>query len=159
MMPKQWLSSSKRLFFPMFRVPRDVIRDGGSHFIEWQFENLLKKYGVTHKIAMLYHPQTSGQAEISNREIKGILEKVIFWHHEKIGLDDALWVYWMTYKTPLGMTSFLLIYGKAWHLLVELEHKVFLAIKPQFWHGNNWRKKKTSVAWTWWTKNICLWEH
>ncbi|XP_042379988.1 uncharacterized protein LOC121972373 [Zingiber officinale] len=67
----------KKVIFPRFGGPRVVISDWGSHFIERQFENLLKKYGVSHKVATLYHPQTNGQAEISNLEIKAILEKTV----------------------------------------------------------------------------------
>ncbi|CAM8991218.1 unnamed protein product [Rhodiola kirilowii] len=52
--------------FPRFGVPRTVISDRGSHFKERNFETLLKKYGVYHKIGTPYHPQTSGQVEISN---------------------------------------------------------------------------------------------
>jgi hypothetical protein len=63
----------KKIIFPRFGVPRVVISDGGSHFINKQFDNLLHKYGVKHKVATPYHPQTSGQVEISNREIKNIL--------------------------------------------------------------------------------------
>lgn len=37
----------------------------------------MKKYNVTHKITTFYHPQTSGEVEISNREIKFILEKTM----------------------------------------------------------------------------------
>lgn len=63
----------KKIIFPRFGVPRLVISDGGSHFIARQFENLLKKYGVKHKVGTPYHPQTSGQVKVSNREIKSIL--------------------------------------------------------------------------------------
>ncbi|CAA7029248.1 unnamed protein product [Microthlaspi erraticum] len=65
----------KSIIFPRFGVPRVVISDGGSHFINRIFANLLKKYGVRHKVASPYHPQTSGQVEISNRELKSILQK------------------------------------------------------------------------------------
>lgn len=60
----------KKIVFPRFRVPRLVISDGGPHFIVRQFESLLKKYGVRHRVATPYHPQTSGQVEVYNRQIK-----------------------------------------------------------------------------------------
>ena len=49
----------------------------GSIFCNQPFENLLKKYGVTHKVCTAYHPQINGQAELANREIKHILEKTV----------------------------------------------------------------------------------
>lgn len=61
------LKMFKKVIFPRFGIPRVVISDGGSHFINKVFENLLKKHGVKHKVATPYHPQTSGQVEISNR--------------------------------------------------------------------------------------------
>jgi len=67
----------KNIIFPRFGVPRLVISDGGSHFISKIFKNLLTKYGVRHRAVTPYHPQTNGQAEISNREIKQILEKTV----------------------------------------------------------------------------------
>ncbi|RVW27322.1 Retrovirus-related Pol polyprotein from transposon 17.6 [Vitis vinifera] len=59
------------------RVPKAIISDGGSHFCNKPFESLLAKYGVKHKVATPYHPQTSGQVELANREIKNILMKVV----------------------------------------------------------------------------------
>ncbi|CAM8954496.1 unnamed protein product [Rhodiola kirilowii] len=117
----------KKVIFPRFRVPRTVISDGGSHFKEKQFGALLKKYAVYHKVATPYHPQTSGQVEVSNREIKVILEKTVGnsrkdWSSK---LDDAIWTYRTAFKTPIGMSPFRLIYGKPCHLPVELEYKHF----------------------------------
>ena len=63
--------------FSRFIVPRVVISDRGSHFCNKQFESLLKRYGVHHRVTTLYHPQTSGLVEITNREIKKILEKIV----------------------------------------------------------------------------------
>jgi hypothetical protein len=67
----------KKNIFTRFGTPRAIISDEGSHFCNKIFEELLAKYGGRHKIATAYHPQTSGQAELSNREIKRILERMV----------------------------------------------------------------------------------
>ncbi|OAO89278.1 hypothetical protein AXX17_ATUG02310 [Arabidopsis thaliana] len=82
----------KTIIFPRFGVPRVVISDGGKHFINKVFESLLKKHGVKHKVATPYQPQTSGPVEISNQEIKAILEKTVGTTSKdwSVKLDDAL---------------------------------------------------------------------
>ncbi|CAA7034375.1 unnamed protein product [Microthlaspi erraticum] len=65
----------RTIIFPRYGIPRVVISDGGSHFINKVFEKLMKSYGVKHKVATPYHPQTSGQVKVSNRQINAILEK------------------------------------------------------------------------------------
>ncbi|KAL0723182.1 hypothetical protein Bca4012_037781 [Brassica carinata] len=121
----------KSIIFPRFGVPRVVISDGGSHFINKVFEELLKKKGVKHKVATPYHPQTSGQVEVFNREIKGILEKIVGTERKDWSdkLDDALGAYRTAYKTTLGTTPFNLVCGKACHLPVQLEYKALWAVK------------------------------
>ena len=128
-------SSSERMFqetiFPCFGVPRVVIIDGGSHFIDKTFRKCLSELSVDHRVATPYHPQTSGQAETSNKQIKNILQKTVnvIGKGWKSKLPEALWAYRTTFKTPIGMTPYKLVYGKTSHLPVELEFKSHWAIK------------------------------
>ncbi|XP_047256116.1 uncharacterized protein K02A2.6-like [Capsicum annuum] len=64
------LKFMKKQIFSWFGTPRAIISDRGTHFINTCFKNLLAKSGVRHKVATMYHPQMSGQVEVSNREIK-----------------------------------------------------------------------------------------
>src|SRR3954466_5000476 len=105
--------------------------DGGSHFIHGGFRKTLAKYDINHRIASAYHRQTRGQVELSNREIKSILQKTVNRSRKNWAKNsnDALWAYRTTYKNPMGVSPYKMVYGKACHLPLELEHKAYWEIK------------------------------
>ncbi|GJZ50938.1 putative nucleotidyltransferase, ribonuclease H [Tanacetum coccineum] len=94
-----------RSLFARFGVPKALISDKGTHFCNSQLEKALQRYGVTHKLSTAYHPQSNGQTEVTNRAFR------------------------TAYKTPTWCTPFKLVYGKACHLPIEIEHKAHWSLK------------------------------
>ena len=71
---KRVLKFLREHILSQYGMPKAIICDYGSHFSNCYFQVLLKKYGMVHRLSTPYHPQTCGQVELANREIKQILE-------------------------------------------------------------------------------------
>ena len=121
----------QRNILSRFGALRTIISDYGRYFANQLFAKLMIRYRIIHVIGLAYHPQSSGQAEISNREIRNIFEKTVSASRKdcSVKLDDAMWAYKAAYKSPIGMTPYKLVFGKPYHLPLELEYKVMWAIK------------------------------
>nr|GFA06720.1 reverse transcriptase domain-containing protein [Tanacetum cinerariifolium] len=117
--------------FSRFGTPKAIVSDRGTHFCNDQFTKVMLKYGVTHRLSTVYHPQTSGQVEVTNNGLKRILERTVgenraLWSDK---LEDTLWAFRTAFKTPISCTPYRLVYGKSCHLPLKLEQKAFWALK------------------------------
>nr|GEW22087.1 reverse transcriptase domain-containing protein [Tanacetum cinerariifolium] len=117
--------------FARFETPRAIISFRRTHFCNDIFAKVMSKYGVTHHLVTAYHPQTSGQVEVLNHGLKRILERTVgenraSWSEK---LEDALWAFRTAYKTLIGCNPYKLVYGKSFHLPIELEHRAYWALK------------------------------
>nr|GFB54767.1 reverse transcriptase domain-containing protein [Tanacetum cinerariifolium] len=104
--------------FARFGSPQTIISDRGTYFCNDQFSKVMLKYGVTHRLST-----------VGYQIVKRILERTIGENRafSSDKLDDALWAFCTAYKTPIGCTPYQLVYGKACHLPIELEHKAYWA--------------------------------
>ena len=120
----------QRNILSRFGEPRTIISDEGSHFAnkvfaKKVFAKIMRRYGIKNLMGLVYHLQSNGQAKISNREIKKIMEKTENARRKdwSIKLDDALWYYRTAYKTPIAMSPYRIVYGKPCHHPLELKYK------------------------------------
>nr|GEV00698.1 reverse transcriptase domain-containing protein [Tanacetum cinerariifolium] len=117
--------------FPSSKGNKAIISDRETHFCNDQFTRVMIKYGITHCLATTYHPQISGQVEVSNGGLKCILKRTVgenraSWSDK---LDYALWAFRTAFKTPIGCTPYKMVCRKPFHLPIELEHRAYWALQ------------------------------
>ncbi|RDX90733.1 hypothetical protein CR513_27373, partial [Mucuna pruriens] len=98
-------------------------------------------YGVVHKVSIAYHPHTNDQAKELNREIKKLLQKMNDWSRL---LEHALWAHRTTYRTPLRMSPYQIVFGKACHLSIEIERQAYWELEEPWLEAyeNYWIYKR-----------------
>ncbi|XP_069148067.1 uncharacterized protein [Solanum lycopersicum] len=94
----------KKHIFTRFGTPRSIISDEGKCFINNLFKTLLAKYDIRHKVVAAYQSQMSVYVEVSDREVKKLLQKMVNaqrkeWYEK---FNDALWAYMTAYKMRIG---------------------------------------------------------
>nr|GEV44096.1 reverse transcriptase domain-containing protein [Tanacetum cinerariifolium] len=123
--------------FSWFGTPKEIISDRGTHFCNDKFSKVMSKYGVTHRLSTAYHPQISGQVEVTNRGLKRILERTVgenraLWSDK---LEDALCAFRTTFKTPIGCIPYRLVRG-FWSLISYWLGANIHDIKSKMLQGN-----------------------
>nr|GEV98052.1 reverse transcriptase domain-containing protein [Tanacetum cinerariifolium] len=105
------------IMVPISSPRKAIISNRGTYFRNDKFVKVMFKCGPTHRLATAYHPQISGQVEVSNREL--------------------------LIRHPLGVLLTKLVYGKSCHLPIELEHKAYRALKHVNFYlktgGDHWK--------------------
>ncbi|RDY05235.1 Pro-Pol polyprotein, partial [Mucuna pruriens] len=104
--------------FMKFGVLKALISDQGSHFCNHAMVTLLENYGVL-LLRITLKPTTKLRSSIGKSSC-----------YKKLRLlEDVVWVHRTAYWTPLGMLPYQIVFSKDCHLLVEIEHQAYWAIK------------------------------
>nr|GEU92527.1 hypothetical protein [Tanacetum cinerariifolium] len=132
--------------FSRFGIPRAIISDRRIYFCNNQFTRVMIKYGVTHRLATGYHPQTSGQVEVSNCELKRILERTTAGDHRKLQLNKLSELRYQAYENSViykertkklhdsKIKNFIFKVGDQ-VLLFNPRHKIFYGKLKTRWSG------------------------
>ena len=134
----------QRNILSRFKALRIIISDEGSHFSNKLFAKLMSRYEIRQFIELAYHPQSNGQVEVSNMEIKNILENTVSTNRKdwSVKLDNALWAYRIAYKSSIGMSPYKIVFGKTCHLPLELEYKAMWSVKKMNCDFNAAKEKR-----------------
>eukprot|EP00253_Pinus_taeda_P002647 PITA_02647 len=110
--------------FYKFGYPRELVTDQGSQFTSNLIGDLLAHHKIKHRASTPYHPQANGQVEVTNRELEGILTKVVRSSRKDWAdrLVEATWAYNTTWKTTTSFTPYELVYGKKALLSIEFKY-------------------------------------
>ena len=106
-----------------FRIPREIVTDGGPQFTCHKIRELVKKYKIHHRITTPYHPQANGQVESTNKVIEGILTKTMASHQRNWAdkLPEVLWAYRIKWTNTTRFSQYELVYGKNHLFPIEFE--------------------------------------
>jgi transposase InsO family protein len=111
--------------FVCYRLPKEVITDGGSQFTAHRIMTTLNNYHIKHIITSPYHPQENRQVERTNKVLEAILTKTISTNHQnwETELPNALWAYRTMWRNTTGYSPYHLVYGKEPIFPIEFEIK------------------------------------
>ncbi|RDY02603.1 pol, partial [Mucuna pruriens] len=147
---KAVVSFLKSNIFCRFSMPKALISDQGSHFCNKTMSTLLKRYGVIHQVLIAYHPQTNGQVEVFNREIKKLLQKM------SLLLEDALWAYRIAYRISLRMSPYVSSLVRHFTCQLRLSTALIGRSRSATWPTTKPAKKGNFNYKNW---KSCAWKH
>ncbi|XP_059638838.1 uncharacterized protein LOC132281120 [Cornus florida] len=105
-----------------FGVPRVIISDNGTPFVNSRVRALLRRYQMAHHKSTPYYLKGNGQAEATNKTFIRILSRTLKEQHDKWAeqLPLALWAYRTATRGTTGTTPLSLVYGTEAVLLIEI---------------------------------------
>ena len=96
-----------------FGCPLHLVSDQGSHFLNGTIQVLTEHFLLRHTTSTTYYPQGNGQAELTNKVIVTMLQKLVNDNRTDwdIQLYTVLFSYRTAYKVATGHSPFELVYG------------------------------------------------
>ena len=135
--------------FSCYGVPTELSSDGGKEFTAGQTIDFLKKWGVTHRLSSVAHPQSNGRAEVAVKTVKRMLMSNIG-YSGSLNNERFLTAMLQLRNTPdpeCGLSPAQVLFGRplrdAFSFVNRLEKFGNTAVRPAW--RDAWKQKESAL--------------